>query len=365
MQQVNTAWHELITQGGPTSWIVAIIAAFVLTVLVRLVLRTGVNKLSKIAARTDSIIDDVIVSAISDTKSFVIFFWFLISFVTIFETKASTLSLCRLVFVLVTAVQVAIWGMSSLKFWHRHVLLKKMEQDLSTAAALGLLYTSIQVGFIVIVFLIGLSNLGVNIGALLAGLGVGGIAVALAAQNILGDLLSSLSIVLDKPFVVGDYIVVGNDQGTVEHIGIKTTRVRSLWGEQLVFSNKDLLESRVRNFKRMTTRRVVQKIGVTYETDSKKLEEIPKWVQQSVEKNKLRFERCHLSGYGASSLDYELVFWVPDPDYQLYMDLQQKMFLEIIEKFKTEKVEFAYPTQTLFVEKVNLQTSEERNPSTI
>src|SRR5690606_19671212 len=143
---------------------------------------------------------------------------------------------------------------------------------------LGLIYVTVRVLFVVVLILIGLSNMGVDVAALVAGLGIGGIAIALAAQNVLGDLLASLSIVLDKPFTIGDFIVAGSEMGTVENIGVKTTRIRSLSGEELVFSNKDLLESRVRNYKRMWQRRVEQKFSVVHATDVEKLAQIPVWV---------------------------------------------------------------------------------------
>jgi small-conductance mechanosensitive channel len=211
--------------------------------------------------------------------------------------------------------------------------------------------------FLVVVVLIGLSNLGVDITALIAGLGVGGIAVALAAQNVLGDLLASLSIVLDKPFVIGDFIVAGDYKGTVENIGIKTTRLRSLSGEEIVLSNKDLLESRIQNFKRMWRRRVVLKVGVIYSTTAEVLEKIPVWMKAIVTSEaKLDFDRCHFSGFGASSLDFEMVFFVNDSDYNLYMDIQQRVMLSIFKKFNEEKVEFAFPTQSLFIEKLPLES---------
>ena len=140
--------------------------------------------------------------------------------------------------------------------------------------------------------------------------------------------MGSFSIVLDKPFVVGDFIVVGSLNGVVENIGIKTTRVRALSGEQIVFSNKDLLSSRVQNFKSMWQRRVVQKFSVAYATPPEKLRPIPGWIRAFVEREpKLKFDRCHLAYYGASTLDFELVFMVTDPDYNVYMDLQQELFL--------------------------------------
>jgi small-conductance mechanosensitive channel len=204
-----------------------------------------------------------------------------------------------------------------------------------------------------VLLLMALANLDVEIGPLLTGLGVGGIAVALAVQNILGDLFASLSIVLDKPFVIGDFIIVGDLMGTVEYVGLKTTRVRSLSGEQLVFANSDLLNARIRNFKRMHERRVVFTVGVTYQTPRAQLAEIPTMIREIVEgQEKARFDRAHFKGYGAFSIDFETVFYVLDPDYNLYMDVQQAINLALHERFEEHGIEFAYPTQTLFVEKV-------------
>jgi small-conductance mechanosensitive channel len=191
---------------------------------------------------------------------------------------------------------------------------------------------------------------GVEITALVASLGIGGIAVALAVQNILSDLFASLSIVLDKPFVIGDFIIVDNCLGTVEHIGLKTTRLRSLSGEQLVFSNNDLLKSRVRNYKRMAERRVVFSVGVTYQTPLEKLERIPTLIRDTIEAQPaVRFDRAHFQGYGDFALNFEVVYYVLDPDYNRYMDIQQGINLGIYSSFAEEGIEFAYPTRTLYI----------------
>jgi len=190
----------------------------------------------------------------------------------------------------------------------------------------------------------------VDVTALVAGLGVGGIAVALAVQNILGDLFASFSIVLDRPFVMGDFIIVGDYMGTVEHVGLKTTRIRSLSGEQLVFSNTDLLGSRIRNYKRMAERRVVFSLGVLYQTSPEQLEKIPQMIREIVEaQTPVRFDRAHFKEYGASSLNFEVVYYILDPDYNRYMDIQQAVNLEIYRRFDEEGIEFAYPTQTLYL----------------
>jgi len=216
-----------------------------------------------------------------------------------------------------------------------------------------------SVGFITkillwtIILLIALDNLGINISALVAGLGIGGIAVALAVQNILGDLFASFSIFLDKPFVIGDFIIVDTYLGTIEHIGLKTTRVRSLSGEQLVFANADLLKSRIRNYKRMYERRVVFTLGVIYQTSYEKLKKIPEIIQDIIEKQtQTRFDRAHFKEYGPYSLNFEIVYWVESPDYNLYMNIQQKTNLEIFQRFDDENIEFAYPSQSLYINKM-------------
>ena len=198
------------------------------------------------------------------------------------------------------------------------------------------------------ILLLILENVGVDVTALIAGLGVGGIAVALAAQNILGDLFSSMSIVLDKPFVLGDFIIVGDMMGTVEKIGLKTTRVRSLSGEQLIFSNSDLLGSRIRNFKRMQERRIVFSIGVAYDTPAEKLTAIPGMLRAAVEAQEpVRFDRAHFAKFGDSALIYEVVYFVLKPDYNLSMDIQQAINLRLFREFADRQIEFAFPTQTL------------------
>ena len=193
-----------------------------------------------------------------------------------------------------------------------------------------------------------------DVTALVAGLGIGGVAVALAAQNILGDLFASVSIALDKPFVIGDFVTVGEFMGTVEYIGLKTTRVRSLSGEQVVFSNTDLLDSRIRNFGRLYQRRVVLTLGVTYQTPREELARIPDTIREAIVSqggDRVRFDRAHLASYDDSAITFEAVYVVLDPDYTLHMDIKQDVYLKVHEAFEERGIDFAYPTRTVFVEK--------------
>ena len=203
-----------------------------------------------------------------------------------------------------------------------------------------------------LIVLLALDSLGVNITALVASLGVGGIAIALAAQKILGDLFASLAIVLDKPFVIGDFVVIGEWKGTVERVGLKTTRMRSLSGEQLIFSNGDLLDSRLRNFGRMQERRVMFHVGVTYQTPRQLLERIPDMLRAAVEAQApVRFDRAHFASYGDFAINFEVVYFVNSAEYNTYMDIQQQVNLSLHTMFEEAGIEFAYPTQTLLLQR--------------
>jgi small-conductance mechanosensitive channel len=202
-----------------------------------------------------------------------------------------------------------------------------------------------------LLILVALENLGVNITALLAGLVVGGVAVALALQNILGDLFASLSIALDKPFVVGDSLNIDMFTGSVERIGIKTTRLRSESGEQIILSNADILKSRVRNYGRMPEQRVLTTLRVAYATPSATLAGIPKLLEGIVrEQATARFERCHLKSLGEAALQFELSYFAQQPNLNPLLDLQQTVNFRIIDEFRRLGIEFAFPTQRVVVE---------------
>lgn len=218
----------------------------------------------------------------------------------------------------------------------------------------------------IIVWLIGLlflvDNLGYNITTLVAGLGIGGIAIALAAQTILGDLFSYFVIFFDKPFEIGDFIIIDNKMGTVEYIGIKTTRIRTLEGEQLVCSNTDLTNSRVHNYKRMQDRRVVFSFGVIYDTTADQLKSIPVMVKEIISAiEHTRFDRAHFKSFGNSSLDFEVVYYVQSPDFNLYMDLQQTINMRLFELFGKEGIIFAFPTQTLYLHRNDQNNNANRS----
>lgn len=262
----------------------------------------------------------------------------------------------RLTF-LVCLVQVLTWGTSLIDITTEQYLKTPGTFDGARTTSVRAISFLARFLFFAVLVLWGLDNLGVNITTLVAGLGVGGVAIALAVQNILGDLFASLTIVLDKPFVLGDTISVAEFEGTVEYIGLKTTRLRSATGEQLVFPNGGLLQSRIRNLKRMQERRGLFILGVTYQTDAAKLRAIPGIVKSVIEAQPdTRFMRAHFKTFNASSLDFEVLYWMTDTDYLKYMNTQQAINFALFDRFQKEGIEFAYPTQTLFIEK-NAPTS--------
>jgi small-conductance mechanosensitive channel len=256
----------------------------------------------------------------------------------------------RTLTVLAVLLQTALWATVSIELWVNRERRRRLEHDAASATLIGSLNFVLRLVLWVLIALLALENLGVNVTALVTGLGVGGIAVALALQNILGDILASLSIAIDKPFVLGDTLQVDNLVGTVEDVGLKTTRLRSLSGEQLIFANGDLLKSRIRNLRRMADRRVVLAFGVDYQTRAEQVEKIPALLRSIIEAQPgVRFDRAHLKGLGQSALDLEAVYFLDDPDYNLYMDSQQAILLELMRALERDGVRLAQPDRTLWI----------------
>jgi len=334
------------------TWLVALgigVAVFLVLCLLRRFIH---RRLEAFSRRTQTKVDDLIADLIRKTKFYFLLALSLYAGIHVLDLSAKLKTILDKAIIFAILIQGVVWLGLIFDFWIGRTRERKGEEDPSSKAAFSALDV---IGRVVLwsgAVLLALDNLGVHVTALIAGLGVSGIAVALAVQNILGDLFASMSIVLDKPFLVGDFIVVGDLLGTVEHIGLKTTRVRSLSGEQIVFANSDLLKSRIQNFKRMCERRVVFTLGITYQTPAEKLEAIPAMIRGIVEAQKnVRFDRSHFQGYGESALKFESVYYVTIPDYTAYMDIQQAVNLEIFKKFAAEGIEFAYPTRTLFLTK--------------
>ncbi len=335
--------------GNPgKTWLFALGVGVAVFILLRLFEQFLVVWIERLTKRTKTKWDDLFVHSLRNTKLLFLAIVAIQVGAVFLELPDNVRTALWQVVMIAFLLQVGIWVSSGLMYWLRSY---REDQDdpgsVMTMNALGFLA---RLALWSIVLLLILDNLGVNITALVAGLGIGGIAIGLAVQNILGDLFASLSIVLDKPFVLGDFVIVDDLMGTVESIGIKTTRVRSISGEQLVFSNADLLDSRIRNYGRMYKRRVVFTLGVTYGTSKEKLEKIPMIVREAIEaQDKAKFDRSHFASYGDFSLNFETVYFVMDSDYNLYMDIQQAINFAVYQRFADEGIEFAFPTQTLFL----------------
>ncbi|MFQ5825164.1 MAG: mechanosensitive ion channel family protein [bacterium] len=341
---------KIIYNNPLRDWLFAVILLSTIFIILNIFKTIVVKRLSSLTKKTKTELDDLAVDLLNRVNIF-----FLLSIAIFGGSIALNLpdkvsNVIRILVIIAFLFQAAIWGNGLIVFWINRYKKIKLEADpasVTTITALGFVG---KIVLWIVILLLALDNLGVDITGLIAGLGIGGIAIALAIQNILGDLFASLSIVLDKPFVIGDFIIVDNYLGTVKHIGLKTTRIQSLSGEQLVFSNSDLLRSRIRNYKRMYERRVVFSIGVIYQTPYEKLKAIPSLVREIIEKQqKARFDRAHFKEYGNSSLNFEIVYYVQSPDYITYMDIQQSINLTIFRSFEEEGIEFAYPTQTLYL----------------
>ena len=311
------------------------------------------SRLKKLAVATETTIDDFLIVTIE--KSLIPIIYFGVFYIALHTLNLSEdfkhgLTTAAIVLITVLAVRAII---SMVNFGLQSYIVKSADSAVGEKQLKGIRgLINFAIWVLALVFL--LDNLGVKISAVVAGLGIGGIAVALAAQAVLGDLFSYFVIFFDKPFEVGDFIIVGDKMGVVEYIGIKTTRIRALGGEQMVFSNTDLTNSRVHNFKKMERRRVVFKLGVIYQTPSEKLKSIPDIVKNAIEAQKdAAFDRGHFASYGDFSLNFEFVYYVTGADYNKYMDIQQAINLTIFEAFEKAGVEFAYPTQTLFIPKNN------------
>lgn len=332
-------------------WLTALAIALAINVFVGALKWLSKARLAAIAQRTATPFDDSVVMAVGRTQQGLVLLVSLYigsHYLTLPETTTPVL---RGIAVIAGFCQLGLWGGAMIEFWIGRSKKRALEADPATATTLGAVKFMALVILWAMLLLLALDNLGVNVTALVAGLGVGGIAVALAVQNILGDLFASLSIVVDKPFVLGDFVIVDTFMGNIEHIGLKTTRIRSLGGEQLVFANSDLLKSRLRNYQRMQERRVLFRFGVLYSTDADELERIPERVREIIiEQPDVRFDRAHFCNFGASSLDFEVVYWVLDADYVRYMDLHQQISLGIVRALRAAGVGFAFPTQTVHIE---------------
>ena len=319
--------------------------------LLKIFRKIAINRLKKLAAKTDNIYDDAIIRIIERNL-------IPIAYIGIIYVSITNLTLHPIlgrsieVLVIITSTILAIRLLTTLvEYVIKIYWITYHPNNVNFEQSINALLPAIRVIFWLIGIIFLLDNLGFDISAVVASLGIGGVAIALASQGILQDLFSYFSILLDRPFELGDFIIVGDFLGTVEYVGIKTTRLKSLSGEEIIIANTDLTGSRIRNFKRMNNRRVVFKFGVVYETTTEQLAKIPVLIKEIINSTENAiFDRAHFFGYGDYSLDFEVVYFVTTNDYTAYMDAQQEINLKIKSEFAKYSIEFAYPTQINYFE---------------
>lgn len=354
-----TEWLQVSVFGNTlTAWAVALVVTFVVASVLPMVKGFIGRRLRRRAGHDDAVVSRYLAEMVAGTRASVMLVVAVFIGARAVELSPKLDAALTGITAVALLLQAALWAQRALNVWLRRYRSRALQEDAGTATTVGVIGFVARTVLWSVALLMILDNLGFDITALVASLGIGGIAIALAVQNVLGDLFASLSIALDKPFVVGDFIIVGDLAGSVENVGLKTTRVRSLSGEQLVFANTDLLSSRIRNFKRMFERRIAFKFGVLYSTPRQALAEIPGVVRKIIEaQEKARFDRAHFFAFGDSSLDFEVVYYVLDPDYNLYMDIQQAINLALVDRFSEMGVEFAFPTRTLHIETLPAATA--------
>lgn len=342
-------WDQLFLGNTVRSWCIALAIIVGAFIALKIVNYFVVRRIKVFASHTKTTLDDFIIKVLQSSVMpilYVLAFYSGLQYLTLPTKAANILRIAVMVLITFFILRIVT---SAIAYAFGRSLNRGANGQREKQAKGILLIVQFVVWSIGLLFLI--DNLGYDITTLVAGLGIGGIAIALAAQTILGDLFSYLVIFFDKPFEIGDFIIIDQKMGTVEYIGIKTTHIRTLGGEQLIFSNTDLTNSRVHNYKRMKERRIVFKIGVTYDTPKEKLAEISKSIRQIVESvPNTRFDRAHFFAFGDWSLDYEVVYYVLSPDYNVYMDIQQEINLKIVEAFSSRQVDFAFPTRTIYVQ---------------
>jgi small-conductance mechanosensitive channel len=339
----NTLQDYLIAFGG-----------LVLGLLIlRIFKKTALIRLKKWSDKTETQIDNYVIDGVEKFGlpifNFIIVY-FAVNYLTLSEKATKYVQ--GAVAVIITYYALRLISSTILIILQSTV--RKQEQGEEKVKQLGgiMLLLNIFIWAVGLLFLF--DNLGYNVTTIIAGLGIGGIAIALAAQNILGDLFNYFVIFFDRPFEIGDFIVVDDKKGNVEHIGIKTTRLKSLTGEQLIFSNSDLSNSRIHNFKRLEERRVAFTLGVVYDTSLEQLREIPTIIKSIISEHEdVTVDRVHFFSYGDYSLKFEVVYFVENSEYNRYADIQQEINLKIFEIFNEKKIRFAYPSQTIFMVKEN------------
>lgn len=348
-------WNNIYFGNALITWAIVFGGIIVGLAIVKLLRVVVLKRLKQWSKKTKTTFDDFIIESFGRSVIPLLYVLIVYAGLNYLELPEKAGNIIRVALLLVCTFYTLRFINAAVQYFVLSFLKQQDDGDTKQKQARGLLViVKVIVWMLGIVFL--LDNFGYDVTTIIAGLGIGGIAIALAAQTVLGDLFSYFVILFDRPFEIGDFIIVDDKMGAVEYIGIKTTRIKTLSGEQLICSNKNLTDSRVHNFKRMEKRRVVFTIGVTYQTAADDVESIPNIVKEIIAGNDdVIFDRGHFSGFGDFSINFEFVYFVLTADYNIYMDKQQAIYLDIYRAFEDRGIEFAYPTQTLFVKKEKME----------
>jgi len=347
------------------NWLLALGVMTISFIVARAGIGFLLSKVQILAHKPNAHVSHIAVEVLSSTSNTLLLLASILIGVGVLDLPERWLGRVSSLWFVVAALQVGLWADRATALTLLHYFARHSHSDIHQKSALATLSLwGAKVFLWAVVLLAMLSNLGVNITAFVASLGVGGIAVALAVQNILGDLFASLSIAVDKPFEVGDFIVVGSLAGTVEHVGLKTTRIRSLSGEQIVMANAQMISITIQNYKRLQERRIVFEFALPHECSIEQVRQVPAIVERIIKaQEKTRFDRAHFRGFGESALEFETVYIVLDPSYNVYMDIQQAINLGMMEAFASIGVRFATPARTVHVASLP-DMSMQRSPDT-
>ncbi len=338
-------FDDVVLNNSLRVWVIAGIVTVAVWILLTILKRLGKVRLGAVAARTAGDLDNLAAELVSKTRWYFIVAIALRSGLAVLALTPVAARIAGQILAIAILLQIAVWGNAVIAYWIRAWNRRRGGADSASSATLGAISALAKGALWLVIGILALRNvLHYDITALLTGLGIGGIAIALAVQNILGDLFAALSIVLDKPFEVGDAIAVDSFSGTVEHVGLKTTRIRALSGEQVIFSNADLLKSRVRNLKRQRARRAELTLGVDPATPPDTVASIPAILKEVVEAQpNARFDRAHFTGFTEFALRFDLVYLLDSADYALFMDTQQSVNLGILQRLDERGIALSFP----------------------
>jgi small-conductance mechanosensitive channel len=345
------SWSTIFLGAALYQYVTAMAAGVAFYLLLRSLIWLLRKRIEKFAKKPEFTTSDLVKNLLDHTFRLFILWLSIYIGLRFLNIIPSVMAIIQTITVNALLVQIGFWVIEIVEYLvTRRQLDKDSKLKEQKGALVAISFISKVVVWTVVIVLV-LENIpGIHITTLIASLGIGGIAIGLALQGILGDLFASLTISIDQPFVEGDAINIGDFSGTVEHIGLKSTRIRSFTGEQLIFSNSDLLASRIRNYQRMDHRMIVFTLNVTYQTSLENLQKIPQLVKDVIEaQDKVTFNRAHLKSYNDSAIVFEVVYTINSADYTQYMDIQQNINLQIFHQFRSLDIHFAYPTQTILL----------------